>query len=170
MHSALHDIEVTSIDGSRHRMDVYRGRTLLVVNVASRCGFTGQYAGLEALYRKYRDRGLVVMGFPCDQFGYQEPGTEAEIRQFCSSTYDVTFPLFSKIKVNGADAHPLFTYLKSHQKGFLGSTRIKWNFSKFLVAPDGAVIKRYGSADSPDTIEQAIVAVLDASAPGRAAS
>src|SRR4029079_10714704 len=128
-------------------------------------GYTPQYAGLEALHQKYRDRGLVVMGFPCDQFGFQEPGTDAEIQQFCSDNYDVTFPMFSKIKVNGDDAHPLFKYLKSQKKGLLGSERIKWNFAKFLVGPDGAVVKRYGATGALRSIEKDIAALLTQAVP-----
>jgi glutathione peroxidase len=157
---ALYDIEVTAIDGSRRRMDDYRGRTLLVVNVASRCGYTRQYAGLEALYRKYETRGLTVLGFPCDQFGRQEPGTDTEIQKFCSDAFDVTFPMFSKIKVNGEDAHPLFVYLKDRKKGLLGSASIKWNFTKFLIDSGGTVVKRYGSGDAPEAIEPDIESLL----------
>lgn len=160
---ALYDLEVTSIDGVSHRMDAYRGKTLLIVNVASRCGYTPQYAGLEALYQKHRDRGFVVLGFPCDQFGHQEPGDAAEIRRFCSATYGVTFPLFAKIKVNGDDADPLYQFLKSQKAGILGTEAIKWNFTKFLVSPTGDVLKRYGSADTPEKIDKD-VAALTASA------
>ena len=129
---AIYDFEVTTIDGVRERLDVFRGKTLLIVNVASRCGYTPQYRGLEALYRRHQANGFVVLGFPCDQFGRQEPGTDAEIQEFCSVTYDVTFPMFSKIKVNGADAHPLYKFLKSQKKGIFGLEGIKWNFTKFL--------------------------------------
>jgi glutathione peroxidase len=152
----IYDLTVTAIDGSTRSMAEYRGHTLLVVNVASACGFTPQYAGLEALYRKYKAAGLVVLGFPCDQFGHQEPGADPEIQQFCSTTYDVTFPMFSKIKVNGADAHPLYRLLKAQQPGALGTERIKWNFTKFLVGPDGQVLGRYGSGDTPEVIEKAV--------------
>ena len=141
-------------------MQTYRGCVLLVVNVASRCGYTPQYAGLEALYRRYQDRGLVVLGFPCDQFGHQEPGNEEEIKNFCSLTYDVTFPLFAKIDVNGANAHPLYQWLKSQKPGVLGTEAIKWNFTKFLVDGKGAVVRRYGSADKPESIEADVVALL----------
>jgi glutathione peroxidase len=158
--ASLYDIDVTAIDGARQRMDAWRGKTLLIVNVASRCGYTPQYAGLEQLYRTYRDRGLVVLGFPCDQFGHQEPGTEPEIQRFCREQYDVTFPLFSKIEVNGADAHPLFRLLKSQKKGVLGTEAIKWNFTKFLVSPTGDVLKRYGSSDTPETIRKDVEKVL----------
>jgi glutathione peroxidase len=150
----VYDFEATSIDGSPVSLDAYRGRTLLIVNVASRCGYTPQYAGLERLYRAHKDEGFVVLGFPCDQFGRQEPGTDEEIEQFCAREYGVTFPLFSKIKVNGPDAHPLFAYLKRQKKGVLGSEAIKWNFTKFLVGPDGAVLRRYGSSDTPEVIEK----------------
>jgi glutathione peroxidase len=160
----LYGIPVTAIDGATFTMDRYRGHTLLIVNVASACGFTPQYAGLEALYRKYKDAGFFVLGFPCDQFGRQEPGTHAEIRQFCAQTYDVTFPLFSKIEVNGPNAHPLYRFLKARKKGILGSASIKWNFSKFLVSGSGEVLKRYGSRDTPQAIDsdvRALVAVKE---------
>jgi glutathione peroxidase len=157
---SVFEAQVRAIDGTPVSLDIYRGKTLLIVNVASRCGFTPQYAGLERLYRAHKDEGFVVLGFPCDQFGHQEPGTEDEIRQFCSRTYDVTFPLFSKIDVNGPDAHPLYVYLKAQKKGMLGTGSIKWNFTKFLVAPGGEVITRYGSNDTPESIEPAIVSRL----------
>jgi glutathione peroxidase len=157
---SLYDIDVTSIDGRTESMAVYRGKLLLVVNVASRCGYTPQYEGLEALYRKYRERGLVVLGFPCDQFGHQEPGSDSEILQFCLTTYGVTFPLFQKIDVNGAGEHPLYGLLKAQKKGLLGSTSIKWNFTKFLVGPRGDVLRRYGPADTPAQIEKDVVAAL----------
>ncbi|MFI5177825.1 MAG: glutathione peroxidase [Vicinamibacterales bacterium] len=160
--ASVYDATATAIDGTPVSLGDYRGKTLLIVNVASACGYTPQYAGLERLYRARKDRGLVVLGFPCDQFAHQEPGTEDEIRRFCSLTYDVTFPLFSKIKVNGPDAHPLYVYLKSRKKGLLGSEGIKWNFTKFLVGPTGEVISRYGSNDTPESIEPAIDAHLPA--------
>jgi len=156
----LYDIAVTTIDGKSIPMSTYKGRVLLIVNVASKCGFTPQYAGLDALYRKYRRRGLTVLGFPCDQFGNQEPGDEAAIKEFCSLTYDVTFPMFSKIEVNGPGTHPLYAHLKAARPGLLGTEAIKWNFTKFLVGPDGAVLKRYAPADTPDDIEPDIVALL----------
>jgi glutathione peroxidase len=130
------------------------------VNLASRCGFTPQYAGLEALYRRYRNRGFAVLGFPCDQFGHQEPGDEAEIRQFCALNYDVTFPLFAKIQVNGPGADPLWIHLKKAQAGLLGSTAIKWNFTKFLVGRDGEVLRRYAPADTPEQIGRELGALL----------
>jgi len=146
---SIYDIDVTTIDGRRVSMTEYRDRVLLIVNVASQCGYTPQYADLEALYREHKDRGLVVMGFPCNQFGAQEPGTAAEIQQFCSRTYGVTFPMFEKVDVNGPNAHPLFVFLKSQKKGILGSEAIKWNFTKFLVSPAGRVVRRYGPGDVP---------------------
>lgn len=150
---ALYDIDVQAIDGEWQTMDDFRGRTLLVVNVASACGYTPQYAGLERLYQAYRDRGFVVLGFPCNQFGAQEPGANADIRAFCRTRYEVTFPMFAKVDVNGADAHPLFRWLKSERPGVLGSEAIKWNFTKFLISPEGHVVRRYGPRDTPDSIE-----------------
>jgi len=158
--ASVYDATARTIDGQTVSLDTYRGKTLLIVNVASACGYTPQYAGLERLYRAHKNRGFVVLGFPCDQFGHQEPGTDAEIQQFCSHTYDVTFPLFSKINVNGPDAHPLFAYLKSQKKGLLGSEAIKWNFTKFLVDATGAIVARYGPNDTPASIEPAIDARL----------
>jgi glutathione peroxidase len=157
----LYDIPVTTIDGKTVTLEPYRGRVLLIVNVASECGFTPQYEGLEALYRQYRERGLSVLGFPCDQFGHQEPGTEAEIQRFCADTYDVTFPLFAKIDVNGPDTHPLYALLKRAAPGIMGTESIKWNFTKFLVTSDGTVLRRYASKDTPATIQRDIAAMLD---------
>jgi glutathione peroxidase len=159
---AFHDHTVQRIDGTPVSMSEYRGTALLVVNVASHCGFTPQYTGLEALHRKYRHRGFAVLGFPCNQFGAQEPGNEAQIAEFCSRSYDVTFPLFAKIDVNGSHAHPLFEFLKAEQPGALGTKAIKWNFTKFLVAPDGTVLKRYGSATTPAEIDADVVALVPA--------
>src|SRR6476469_2558720 len=156
----LYDLEVATIDGQKQRLDIYWGRVLLVVNVASRCGFTPQYAGLEELYRKYRERGFTVLGFPCDQFGQQEPGDEAEIKDFCRLTDDVTFPLFAKIAVNGPAAHPLYVYLKSARRGFLGTKAIKWNFTKFLVDHDGNVVRRFGPMVRPERIEKDLLRIL----------
>jgi glutathione peroxidase len=158
----LYDIDVTAIDGTARRLDEYRGRTLLVVNVASQCGFTPQYEGLERLYRAYRDRGFVVLGFPCNQFGAQEPGSPEEIERFCSANYDVTFPLFAKVDVNGPRAHPLFEHLKSERPGLLGTSAIKWNFTKFLIGPDGRVVKRYGPSEAPEKIEPDVGRLLEA--------
>jgi glutathione peroxidase len=151
--TGIYSVRVTTIDGVDTTLAQYRGQVLLVVNVASRCGYTPQYAGLEALYRRYRTRGLTVLGFPCDQFGNQEPGKETEIRQFCALAYDVTFPMFSKIDVNGPNEHPLYGILKGQARGVLGTSAIKWNFTKFLVGRDGAVLARYSARDTPDDIE-----------------
>lgn len=154
------DIAIQSIDGTPHTLADYSGKVLLVVNVASKCGFTPQYTGLEALYQRYKDKGFVVLGFPCDQFGNQEPGNEADIAQFCSLTYDVTFPMFAKVEVNGADAHPLFKHLKKAAPGLLGSEGIKWNFTKFLVDPSGQTVKRYAPTDTPASLAKHIEAML----------
>jgi glutathione peroxidase len=150
--SSIYDIEVTTIDGKTQKMDVYRGKTLLIVNVASKCGYTPQYEGLEALHRRFGCEGLVVMGFPCDQFGHQEPGDESEIHHFCTTRFGVTFPLFEKIEVNGSSAHALYRFLKQKRPGFLGAGRIRWNFTKFLVDPKGEVVRRYAPSDTPETI------------------
>jgi glutathione peroxidase len=157
---SLYDISVKTIDGASQSLAAYRGKTLLVVNVASKCGFTPQYTGLEALYRKHKDQGLVVLGFPCNQFGSQEPGTEAEIQEFCATTYDVTFPLFAKIDVNGPGTHPLYELLKSARPGLLGTEGIKWNFTKFLVNGRGEVVARYAPSDTPEKIDQAVANLL----------
>jgi glutathione peroxidase len=157
---SLYDIDVTSWDGEALRMDRFQGQVLLIVNVASRCGFTPQYAGLEALYRKHKDRGFEVLGFPCNQFGRQEPGSDEEIRDFCSATYGITFPLFAKIDVNGHRTHPLFVFLKSQQKGLLGARAIKWNFTKFLVDRAGRVTARFSPATAPAAIDRHMVALL----------
>jgi glutathione peroxidase len=157
---SIYDFEAVTIDEQTVRLDAYRERVLLIVNVASRCGFTPQYAGLEALYRKYCERGFSVLGFPCDQFGQQEPGDEAEIKNFCRLTYDVTFPLFSKINVNGPAAHPVYVYLKSARRGFLGTKRIKWNFTKFLVDREGNVVRRFGPMVKPGRIEKDLLRIL----------
>ena len=157
---SVHDFTARSIDGAEVPLSRYRGQVLLIVNVASRCGFTPQYAGLEALYLKYRGRGLEVLGFPCDQFGHQEPGDEAEIMNFCRATYGVTFPMFAKIEVNGAQAHPLYKYLKAARPGILGLESIKWNFTKFLVGRDGVPIKRFAPADAPESLEGELDAAL----------
>ena len=158
---SIYDIEAASIDGQTQTLGDYRGQVLLIVNTASKCGFTPQYAGLEALHRKYKDRKFSILGFPCDQFGHQEPGDENEIKNFCSLTYDVSFPMFAKIKVNGDDAHPLYKFLKSEKPGVLGSERIKWNFTKFLIGPEGQVIRRYAPTDKPSSIEKDVAALLD---------
>jgi glutathione peroxidase len=156
----LYDIPVTTIDGKEDTLARYRGRVLLIVNVASECGFTPQYQGLEALYREHEKHGLTVLGFPCDQFGHQEPGTEADILRFCKETYDVTFPLFAKIHVNGSDTHPLYKLLKQAAPGIAGTESIKWNFTKFLVTRDGTVLRRYAPKDTAQTIQRDIVRML----------
>jgi glutathione peroxidase len=156
----VYDFKATTIDGNEQSLDEYKGKTMLIVNVASKCGFTPQYKGLEDLYEKFRDQGLVVLGFPCDQFGHQEPGDEEEIKNFCALNYDVQFPLFAKIDVNGNDAHPLYKYLKQEAKGVLGSEAIKWNFTKFLVGKDGKVVRRYAPTDTPKGIEKDVEAAL----------
>ncbi|EHK66165.1 glutathione peroxidase [Achromobacter arsenitoxydans] len=162
--TTIHDFTARDIDGTEQSLAAYRGRVLLVVNVASKCGFTPQYAGLENLYRSFHDDGLTVLGFPCDQFGHQEPGDEAEIRNFCSMQYDITFPLFAKINVNGTDAHPLYQWLKGEKPGVFGTEGIKWNFTKFLVGRDGQVIKRYAPTDNPASIRDDIAKALAAPA------
>jgi glutathione peroxidase len=156
----VYECEVTTIDGTALSLAEYRNQVLLIVNVASRCGYTPQYLGLEALHARYREQGFLVLGFPCDQFGHQEPGSEADIRQFCAEAYGVTFPMFSKIRVNGRDADPLFQFLKKAKKGWLGSEAIKWNFTKFLIDRRGNVIRRFAPADRPERLESAIVAAL----------
>jgi glutathione peroxidase len=150
--TALYDISVKTIDAKLQKLADYAGKVLLIVNVASKCGFTPQYEGLEALYRKFRDKGFVVLGFPCNQFGHQEPGSESEIASFCKTTYDVSFPMFSKVDVNGDSAHPLYRLLKKEAPGAFGTEAIKWNFTKFLVDRNGRVVKRYASIDKPEAI------------------
>lgn len=154
------EISITTIDGAQRKLSEFLGRATLIVNVASLCGFTPQYAGLEALYRKFKDKGLVVLGFPCDQFGHQEPGDEAEIKNFCTLNYDISFPLFAKIEVNGENAHPLYRLLKEEAPGIFGSESIKWNFTKFLLDSDGKVVKRYGSQEKPESLEAEIAGML----------
>ena len=156
---SLYDIDLVTIDGTPQKMEVYRGKTLLIVNVASQCGFTPQYEGLQALYRKFKGRGFVVLGFPCNQFGQQEPGGEAEIEQFCTRNFSVTFPMFAKIDVNGSHAHPLFNHLKNEKSGLLGSS-IKWNFTKFLVDRSGKVVGRYAPTATPESLRKEIEALL----------
>lgn len=156
----LADFTADAIDGTPQPLAAYGGSVVLVVNTASACGFTPQLAGLEELWQTYRDRGLVVLGFPCNQFGGQDPGSEAQISEFCSVNYGVTFPMFAKVDVNGSDAHPLFVWLRSEAKGALGSSRIKWNFTKFLIGRDGTVRHRYGSTTTPSSIAADIEAAL----------
>jgi len=160
--TSLYAITVTTLEGEPGTLADYRGKVLLIVNVASACGFTPQYRGLEALYRRYKPDGFEILGFPCNQFGHQEPGDAEEIRKFCSLTYDVTFPLFAKVEVNGANAHPLYAFLKGERPGVLGSEPIKWNFTKFLVGRDGAVLDRYAPTTSPEAMENAVRAALKA--------
>lgn len=160
MATSAYDFEAAALDGSPQPLSDYRGKALLIVNVASKCGFTPQYEGLEKLWRDYRDRGLVVLGFPCDQFGHQEPGDADEIRNFCSLTYDVTFPMFAKVEVNGAGAHPLWQWLKQQKGGLLGIGAIKWNFTKFLVGRDGRVLARYAPTDKPESLAKDIEKAL----------
>ena len=159
-----YDFTATDIDGRERKLAEFAGQALLIVNVASKCGFTPQYQGLEALWRKRRGEGLAVLGFPCDQFGHQEPGDEGEIKQFCSLNYDVTFPLFAKVEVNGAGAHPLYLWLKGEKAGVFGTEAIKWNFTKFLVDRSGQVVKRFAPADSPEKIDKVVGEVLAAPA------
>jgi glutathione peroxidase len=159
--SALHTLSATRLDGSVQTFADYAGKVLLIVNVASRCGFTPQYAGLESLWRTYRDRGLVVLGFPCNQFGAQEPGDATEIAQFCSTTYDVSFPLFARIDVNGEAAHPVYQWLKSAAPGVLGTEAIKWNFTKFLISRQGEVVERYAPTTKPEDIAGDIERLLE---------
>jgi glutathione peroxidase len=156
----LFDIEARTIDGAKKKIGDCAGKVMLIVNVASRCGFTPQYAGLEALHRRFADRNFVVLGFPCNQFGAQEPGSEKEIAAFCSANYGVTFPMFAKIDVNGENAHPLYRLLKREATGILGSEAIKWNFTKFLVDREGHVVKRCAPTDTPDEIGKDVEALL----------
>lgn len=149
MDKSIYDFTVTDIDGNTIKLDKYKDKVLLIVNTASKCGFTKQYAGLEELYKKYKGQDLVVLGFPCNQFANQEPGDMNEIKEFCSLTYQVDFPMFSKIDVNGNNAHPLYQFLKQKAKGIFGLESIKWNFTKFLVNRQGHVVKRYSPAKNP---------------------
>ena len=155
----IYDIKVRNAKGVEVPMRDYQGKVLLIVNTATGCGFTPQYEGLQKLYDKYRDRGLEILDFPCNQFGHQAPGTEEEIQEFCTLKYKTTFPLFSKIDVNGKNAAPLFTFLKNQKGGFLGDD-IKWNFTKFLVSRDGTVVERYAPMTTPDKIEKDILKLL----------
>ena len=158
--SSLFDIEARTITGEPRPLKDWAGNVILVVNVASKCGFTPQYEGLEALYKKYKDQGLVILGFPCDQFGHQEPGADADIAAYCSLTWEVSFPMFSKVEVNGANAHPLFAHLKKAAPGILGSESIKWNFTKFLIDRDGKVAERFGPKDEPASLAKDIEKLL----------
>lgn len=156
----LLNIPCTTLSGDQKTLADYAGKVVLVVNTASKCGFTPQYKGLEALWQAYKDRGLVILGFPCNQFGQQEPGDNAAISQFCELNFGVTFPLFKKVEVNGSNAHPLFVQLKKRAPGLLGSQGIKWNFTKFLIDRDGQSVKRYAPATKPEALKTAIEALL----------
>lgn len=158
------DFSARSIDGETVSLDRFRGQVVLIVNVASECGFTKQYSELQALHERYHSQGFSVLGFPCNQFGRQEPGTSSQIQAFCKDQYGVTFPMFDKIDVNGPDAHPLYVWLKSQKTGILGSSNIKWNFTKFLTGRDGKVLARYGSTTKPLALTKAIETALTTSA------
>jgi glutathione peroxidase len=158
--TTVHDFTVRTIEGTEQSLVDHRGKVLLIVNVASRCGLTPQYTALEALQRKHAARGFSVLGFPCNQFGGQEPGTEAQILEFCTLNYEVSFPMYGKVEVNGEGTHPLYAHLKSAAPGLLGSESLKWNFTKFLVDREGRVVRRYAPTDSPESIEKDIEALL----------
>jgi len=157
---SIYDFKVKTIDGKDTTLADYKGKAMVIVNVASECGYTPQYQGLEELYKRHKDQGLVVLGFPCNQFGAQEPGSDGEIKSFCSNKFHVTFPLFSKIDVNGSNAHPLYEFLKKEEKGILGTEAIKWNFTKFLVNKEGKVVRRFAPATSPEAMEPELKTVL----------
>ena len=157
---SIYDFEVKTISGETVSMKMFKNKVLLIVNVASKCGFTSQYEGLENLYEKYKDKGLIILGFPCNQFMHQEPLNEDDIKSFCSINYGVTFPLFAKIDVNGENAHPLYQFLKEAQKGLLGSEAIKWNFTKFLVDKSGVIVNRFAPATKPESLELDILLYL----------
>ena len=160
MSADIYDFEVQTIGGEKEKLEVYENQVMLIVNTASKCGFTPQYEGLEALYAEYKDQGLVILGFPCNQFGGQEPGNEDEIVEFCQLNFGVSFPMFAKIDVNGSDADPLYNYLKKSQKGILGSEKIKWNFTKFLVNRDGEVVSRLAPTVKPEDMAGDIESLL----------
>lgn len=158
--SSIYDFTVTSIDGDEVNMSQFKGKSLLIVNVASECGFTNQYEGLQKLYNDYKEKGFEVLGFPCNQFGGQEPGTDQEVKDFCSTKFNVSFPMFSKVDVNGKNAHPLFQFLKQNSPGVLGSEAIKWNFTKFLVDSEGNITNRFAPTKKPAEIQPEIEALL----------
>ncbi|QIL91531.1 glutathione peroxidase [Microbulbifer harenosus] len=158
--SDLYSIPFLTSDGEQTSLEEHRGKVLLIVNTASKCGFTPQYQGLEDLYREYREKGLVVLAFPCNQFGQQEPGSDSEIQEFCSINYGVSFPVYAKVNVNGGDAHPLFSSLKKSAPGILGTEGVKWNFTKFLVSRDGKVVGRYAPKDKPESLAADIEKLL----------
>lgn len=160
MSKTVYDYKVKDINGLDFELSELKGKTLLIVNVASKCGFTPQYTDLEKLYKEYKDQGLVVLGFPCNQFGAQEPGDENEIKNFCSLNYDVSFPLFSKVDVNGSNAHPLYEFLKNSLPGILGTKAVKWNFTKFLVDKNGQPVARFAPNDKPLDLADEIKKVL----------
>lgn len=162
MSGSVHDFTATLNNGDALEFAGLKGKVVLIVNTASRCGFTPQYQGLESLYDKYREKGLEILAFPCDQFGHQEPGDDNEIQQFCDMNYSIQFPLFKKVEVNGDNAHPLYNHLKTAAPGFLGSKGIKWNFTKFLVNKEGQVVRRFAPTTKPEDIESSIVSLLDA--------
>lgn len=157
----IYSFSALSINGDKVSLSCYKQQVILIVNIASECSFTPQYQGLESLYQSFKDRGFSVLGFPCNQFGHQEPGNSSEIQTFCTKNYNVHFPLFEKIDVNGPDAHPLFIWLKHEKPGFLGTGKIKWNFTKFLVGRDGRVLKRYGSITKPHKLTGDIARALE---------
>jgi glutathione peroxidase len=157
---SVYEFSAKTLEGKDVSLADYRGQVLLIVNTASKCGLTPQYEGLEALYKAHKDRGLTILGFPCNQFGAQEPGTAEEIGSFCSLTYDVTFPMMAKIDVNGPSAHPLYAWLKKQQKGVLGTEGIKWNFTKFLIDRDGKVVERFAPTTKPEELQAAVEALL----------
>ena len=160
MAQSIYDFECETISGKTQPLGKFKGKALLIVNTASKCGFTPQYDGLEVLYKKYKKEGLEVLGFPCNQFGNQEPGSNEDIQNFCSTKFDVSFPMFAKVDVNGRDAHPLYKYLKEEAPGVLGSSGVKWNFTKFLVDKDGNVLERFAPKTKPEAIETAIEKAL----------
>jgi len=160
MSDSIYDFKATRLNGEEVDLDAYRGKVLLIVNTASECGFTPQYAGLETLYQNLKSKGFVVLGFPCNQFGAQEPGDATTIGQFCQVNFGVTFPMFAKIEVNGENTHPLYAYLKHEAAGLLGTEAIKWNFTKFLVDREGQVVERYAPATKPEDLTQAVEALL----------
>lgn len=161
--STVYDFEADTIQGSTNKLEQYRGKVLLIINTASKCGLTPQFEGLEELHNQYKDKGLQIIGFPCNQFGHQDPGSNDEIQEFCQMNYGVSFPMYAKIDVNGGDTHPLYQHLKSEAPGLMGSKKIKWNFTKFLVNKEGKVIKRFAPATKPEKLAAAIETALGSS-------
>lgn len=160
MKNSVYDFKATDIKGIEHALAEYKGQVLLIVNTASKCGYTPQLEGLEKLHKSYHEKGLTILGFPCNQFGMQDPGSNSDIQEFCQINYGVSFPMFAKIDVNGRSAHPLYKHLKSEMKGFAGTKNIKWNFTKFLVDTEGNVVKRYAPKDTPQEIKKDILQLL----------